>query len=69
MRELAGTIADNAPLTMAATKATVNAYLRDPTDKHAADAQEAIDRCNRSADYREGVRAFAEKRKPVFSRR
>ena len=69
VRELAATIAENAPLTMEATKATVNAWLRDPTDKHAADAQAAIDRCNRSDDYREGVRAFAEKRKPVFARR
>ena len=66
---LAATIAENAPLTALATKATINAYLRDPTDKHAADAQDAIDRCNRSEDYREGVRAFAEKRKPVFTRR
>ena len=69
VREMAGTIAENAPLTMEATKATINAYLRDPTDKHAADAQAAIDRCNDSDDYREGVRAFAEKRKPVFTRR
>ena len=69
VHEIAGTIAENAPLTMEATKATINAWLRDPTDKHAADAQAAIDRCNRSDDYREGVRAFAEKRKPVFVRR
>ncbi len=69
VRELAGTIAENAPLTMEATKATVNAWLRDPGDAHDAGAQAAIDRCNRSDDYREGVRAFAEKRKPVFARR
>ena len=69
VHEIAGTIAENAPLTMEATKATVNAWLRDPTDEQDADAQAAIDRCNRSDDYREGVRAFAEKRKPVFVRR
>ena len=69
VREMAGTIAENAPLTLEATKATINAYLRDPTDRHAADAQSAIDRCNRSDDYREGLRAFAERRKPVFARR
>jgi enoyl-CoA hydratase len=63
---LAATIAENAPLTALATKATINAYLRDPTDRHATDAQAAIDRCNRSDDYREGVRAFADKRKPNF---
>jgi len=69
VQALAMTIAENAPLTAVATKATINAYLRDPTDKHAVDAQAAIDRCNRSEDYREGVRAFAEKRKPAFTRR
>jgi enoyl-CoA hydratase/carnithine racemase len=43
---------------MEATKSTINAYLCDPTDKHTADAQAAIDGCNRSDDYREGVRAL-----------
>ena len=66
VRELAATLAENAPLTLAATKATINAWLRDPTDRDAADAQARIDRANGSDDYREGVRAFAEKRKPVF---
>ena len=69
VRTTALAIADNAPLTAAALKATVNAYLRNPADKNAADAQQAIDRCNASQDYREGVLAFAEKRKPVFARR
>jgi enoyl-CoA hydratase/carnithine racemase len=69
VRELAGTIAESAPLTMEATEATINAWLRDPADTHDADAQAAIDRCNRSNDYREGMRAFAEKRQPVFARR
>ena len=69
VRTTALAIADNAPLTAAALKATVNAYLRNPADKNAADAQQAIDRCNASQDYREGVLAFAEKRTPVFARR
>ncbi len=69
VRALTAAIAENAPLTAEATKATINAYLRDPTDRHAADAQRAIDRCNASNDYREGVLAFAEKRKPVFNER
>ena len=69
VREVASTIAANAALTMEAAKATINAWLRDPTDPHDADAQAAIDRANRSEDYREGVRAFAERRTPVFRRR
>jgi enoyl-CoA hydratase/carnithine racemase len=35
----------------------------------AAEAQEAIDRCNASDDYREGILAFEQKRKPVFAHR
>jgi enoyl-CoA hydratase/carnithine racemase len=57
-------IADNAPLTLQAVKQSVNAYLGVEGD--AARAAAAADACNASADYHEGVRAFAEKRKPVF---
>lgn len=69
VRTLTAAIADNAPLTAKAIKTTINAYLRNPADTDAADAQQAIDRCNASDDYREGVLAFAEKRKPVFNAR
>jgi enoyl-CoA hydratase len=69
VRTLALQIAENAPLTAKATKATINAFLRDPSDRQAGDAQQAIDRCNASDDYREGVLAFGEKRKPVFRER
>jgi enoyl-CoA hydratase len=69
VRSMTIAIAENAPLTAQATKQTVNAFLRNPADKHSAEAQHAIDRCNSSDDYREGVLAFGQKRKPVFTQR
>src|SRR5512140_3287270 len=64
VQHLVSAIAENAPLTLKAVKLTVNATLG--TEATLAQAHAAADACNASADYREGVRAFGEKRKPVF---
>ena len=62
----AQTIADNAPLTLAAIKRAFLEYEKDPATRDLASAQAMIDACFRSADYVEGREAFAAKRKPEF---
>lgn len=64
VRELAETIAGNAPLTIRAVKRIVRELRRDDPDVAACDA--LVRQCFESADYREGRQAFLEKRKPVF---
>lgn len=65
-QRLAERIAGNAPLTVVASKRTITSVL-DPTDASAArSADAAISACFRSADFQEGQRAFAEKRRADF---
>lgn len=65
----AQTLADNAPLTLAAIKRAFLEYEKDPAVRDLARAQTLIDACFRSEDYSEGRKAFAEKRKPQFKGR
>jgi enoyl-CoA hydratase/carnithine racemase len=62
-------IAENAPLTIAATKFAVRQWLKDPAERDLARAREMVDTCFSSADHKEGRVAFLEKRRPNFSGR
>jgi len=57
-------LAANAPLTMAASKAVINALVEPHGDFSAAEA--SVAHCMNSQDYIEGRRAFMEKRAPSF---
>jgi enoyl-CoA hydratase/carnithine racemase len=67
IRKMAETIGGNAPLTIRAVKGIVRQLLLDPAAKDAAACDALVKQCFESADYKEGRRAFLEKRKPVFS--
>jgi enoyl-CoA hydratase len=62
-------IADNAPLSIRAAKQIIAEALRGPGQADLDLCQRLVDACHASEDYREGQRAFAEKRKPNFSGR
>ena len=66
VRAIAGEIARNAPLTIRSVKTTTRELERPPSERDAGAVREGIRRCFESEDYREGVRAFLEKRPPVF---
>jgi enoyl-CoA hydratase len=64
--DIARTISGNAPLAIQAAKITIAQVLKDP-DKRDMDAISRIGiACMDSEDFREGRRAFMEKRKPRF---
>jgi enoyl-CoA hydratase len=66
---LAATIAENAPLTIAAAKAAIREAGRSPERRDLARVEAMVEACFRSQDYLEGQRAFAEKRPPRFAGR
>lgn len=61
--ELARQIASHAPLTLRATKEQIR---RIRERMHPEDGSDLVLLCYMSADFREGVRAFIERRKPVW---
>lgn len=66
VRKTAEGMAENAPLTLAASKILIEEFVRPSGEPDLAKGLAAIERCALSEDYQEGRKAFMEKRKPVF---
>ncbi len=67
VQDYARRIAENAPLTLHAVKKIVDQTLKNPDARDLEMCDELVDRCFASEDYKEGRRAFMEKRKPKFT--
>lgn len=66
-RALAASMAASAPLTIKGAKIVIEALARGEVAEKQGKIHQVMDEAMASADYKEGVAAFAEKRDPVFT--
>lgn len=66
---LAQTLADNAPISIAGAKLVLQALASGDAERRAPEIDRMLDRAMGSTDYQEGVRAFRERRRPKFTGR
>lgn len=66
-RALAAQIIENSPTSVRATKRLINGFIRELLDRQVAEAVQDNARIRTTADFREGITSFLEKRKPVWT--
>ncbi len=66
-RELASQVLENSPSSVRATKKLINGFIAKQLDQQIAEAVKDNARIRTTADFREGVSSFLEKRKPVWT--
>lgn len=66
-RELANVLLENSPSSVQATKRLINGFIKDQLDAQVAAAVKDNARIRTTADFKEGVSSFLEKRKPVWA--
>ena len=66
-RELANVLLENSPSSVQATKRLINGFIKEQLDVQVAAAVKDNARIRTTADFREGVSSFLEKRKPVWT--
>jgi methylglutaconyl-CoA hydratase len=66
-RELAMQLMENSPTSMSATKRLINGFISAQLDEQIAEAIEENARIRTTADFREGITSFLEKRKPRWT--
>src|SRR5580704_7574980 len=67
-RELAVLLMENSPVSLVATKRLINGFIAPQLDQQMVEAIADNARIRATADFREGVSSFLEKRKPVWSK-
>ena len=66
-RELAAQLMENSPSSMRLTKKLINGFIAAQLDRQIAQAVEDNARIRTTADFREGISSFLEKRKPKWT--
>src|SRR5579864_8536457 len=68
-RELASQIMENSPSSVRLTKKLINGFIAEPLDRQIEQSIEENAAIRQTADFREGISSFLEKRKPRWSGR